>query len=84
MAIKRDAAQENEETIEEIEDRPSIPTPPSAGPWRSHKEIIARLATRIVEAQRPIRVLQSIRWDNTIEEQFLKSRARELPKVDVD
>ncbi len=84
MAIKRDAAQENEETMEEIEDRPSIPTPPSAGPWRSHKEIIARLATRIVEAQRPIRVLQSIRWDNTIEEQFLKSRARELPKVDVD
>jgi uncharacterized protein (TIGR02421 family) len=36
----------------------------------------------MVEAQRPIRVLQGIRWDNTVEEQFLKSKGRELPKID--
>ena len=63
-------------------EHPSIPPLPAAGPWRSYKEIVAGLATRIVDAQRPIRVLQAIRWDNTIEEQFRKTRYRELPKVD--
>ncbi len=61
---------------------PSIPPMPAAGPWRSYKELVSQLAARIVEAQRPIRVLQSIRWDNSVEEQFFKTRARELPKVD--
>jgi uncharacterized protein (TIGR02421 family) len=55
---------------------------PAAGPWRSYKELVAQLAQRIVDAQRPIRVLQAIRWDKTAEEQFRKSRYRELPKVD--
>jgi uncharacterized protein (TIGR02421 family) len=61
---------------------PSIPPMPAAGPWRSYKEVVSQLAARIVDAQRPIRVLQSIRWDNAVEEQFFKARARELPKVD--
>src|SRR3954454_13343170 len=61
---------------------PSIPPLPAAGPWRSYKEIVAGLASRIVEAQRPIRVLQAIRWDGSIEEDFRKNRFRELPKVD--
>src|SRR4051794_13554134 len=52
---------------------PSIPPLPAAGPWRSYKEIVAGLAQRIVDAQRPIRVLQAVRWDNSIEEQFRKS-----------
>ena len=50
-------------------------------PWRSYKEKVAVLAARIVEAQRPIRVLQAVRWDPSIEEQFRKSRFRELPRV---
>jgi uncharacterized protein (TIGR02421 family) len=61
---------------------PSLPPLPAAGPWRSYKEIVSQISQRIVDAQRPIRVLQSIRWDNAVEEQFLKSRGRELPKVD--
>jgi hypothetical protein len=62
----------------------AVPGPPSTvGPWRSHKEIIARLADRIVDAQKPIRVLQALRWDDSIEDQFFKSRPRVLPKVDV-
>src|ERR1700690_1856768 len=60
----------------------SIAPPPAAGPWRSYKEIVAQLAGRIVEAQRPIRVLQALRWDDAIEEQFFKGRQREMPKVD--
>lgn len=61
---------------------PSVPPPPSTGPWRSYKEVVAQIASRIVEAQRPIRVLQGIRWDNAVEEHFLKSKYREMPKVD--
>src|SRR4051812_21429449 len=63
---------------------PSIPPLPAAGPWRSYKEIVSGLATRIVEAQRPIRVLQALRWDNSIEEQFRKSRCRDMPKIDAE
>ncbi|HEX7666130.1 MAG TPA: flavohemoglobin expression-modulating QEGLA motif protein [Polyangiaceae bacterium] len=61
---------------------PSIPPLPAAGPWRSYKEIVCQIALRIVDAQRPIRVLQAIRWDNGIEEEFLKKRGREMPKID--
>ena len=35
--------------------KPAIP----AAPWQSYKEIVAQLAARIVDAQRPIRVLQA-------------------------
>lgn len=70
---------------DDVETRhPSIPPLPAAGPWRSYKEIVSGLASRIVEAQRPIRVLQAIRWDNAVEEQFRKTRFRENPKVDAE
>jgi hypothetical protein len=52
------------------------------GPWRSYKELIAALAERIVEAQRPIRVLQALRWDGAVEERFLGSKQREMPAID--
>jgi uncharacterized protein (TIGR02421 family) len=55
---------------------------PVAGPWQSYKEIVAQLAGRIVEAQKPIRVLQALRWDDAVEDTFLKARQRELPKID--
>ncbi len=54
-----------------------------APPWRSYKETVARLADRIVEGQKPIRVLQALRWDDSVQAQFLKGKPRELPKVDV-
>lgn len=60
---------------------PSVPPPPLEGPWRSYKETVAALAQRIVDAQRPIRVLQALRWDPAIEDAFRKSRYRELPRV---
>lgn len=61
---------------------PSLPPLPAAGPWRSYKEIVSQLAQRIVDAQRPIRVLQAVRWDPSVGEQFAKSRYRDLPKAD--
>ena len=62
---------------------PSVPDAPSAGPWRSYKEQVSQLAGRLVEGQRPIRVLQSIKWDASVEERFFKNKFRELPEVDV-
>ena len=63
---------------------PSLPAVPVAGPWRSYKEVVAQLASRIVEAQRPIRVLQALRWDASVEEQFFQKKCRELPQVNAD
>jgi hypothetical protein len=40
------------------------------GPWRSYKERLARLAQRLVDAQRPIRILNAIKWDPTVFERF--------------
>ncbi len=63
---------------------PSVPPPPKGGPWRSYKEILAGLAQRVLDAQRPIRVLQSLRWPAEVEEQFLRGKQRDLPKVTYD
>jgi len=60
---------------------PSVPPPPDGAPWRSYKEILAGLAQRVLDAQRPIRILQALRWTPEVEEQFLRSRQRELPRV---
>jgi hypothetical protein len=60
----------------------STPASRVIAPWRSYKEVVAQLAGRIVEAQRPIRVLQAIRWDNGVEEAFVRSKYRELPRID--
>lgn len=57
------------------------PAASNGGPWRSYKEILAALAQRVLEAQRPIRILQSLRWDADVEEQFLRDQKRELPRV---
>lgn len=63
---------------------PSVPPPPAGGPWRSYKEILANLAQRLLEAQRPIRILQALRWGAEVEEQFLRAKQRELPKISYD
>ncbi|WP_437827667.1 flavohemoglobin expression-modulating QEGLA motif protein [Sorangium sp. So ce1153] len=60
---------------------PHAPLPPVGGPWRSYKEILANLAQRVLDAQRPIRILQALRWEAEVEEQFLRSKQRELPRV---
>jgi uncharacterized protein (TIGR02421 family) len=57
---------------------------PRAGekrPWRSYKERIASLAQRIVDGQRPIRVLNALKWDRDVLERFRASGYRELPAI---
>lgn len=54
----------------------------SRGPWRSYKERVASLATRIVDGQRPIRILNCLKWGPGVREAFFASRCRELPQVE--
>ncbi|KTD66867.1 hypothetical protein Lste_3073 [Legionella steelei] len=44
--------------------------------------IVQELSQRIVEAQRKIRILDSIKWDESIKREFFKHRGKKLPTVD--
>ncbi len=46
--------------------------------------IVRALSDRIVEAQTPIRVLDAVKWDDSIRSEFLKHKGKQLPKVDRD
>jgi uncharacterized protein (TIGR02421 family) len=48
---------------------------------RQYKEKILRLSKRIVEIQKPIRILDAIKWDEKIEKAFKDSHYREFPPV---
>ena len=45
--------------------------------WSTQKEKIKKLSERIVDAQRPIRILDAIKWDSSIEEELRKSKFKE-------
>ena len=47
--------------------------------------IIRALSERIVEAQRPIRILDQVKWDDTIKRDFFRNKAhKRLLTVDVN
>ena len=48
------------------------------------REAIKTLSDRIVAAQRPIKVLGAINWDDQIRNDFFASKFKEQPKVDRD
>jgi uncharacterized protein (TIGR02421 family) len=50
----------------------------------SYKEKIRLLSDRLVEIQKPIRVLDSIKWDQSVEVDFFAAKAKELPRVDAE
>jgi uncharacterized protein (TIGR02421 family) len=49
-----------------------------------YRETIRELSDRLVEAQRPIRVLGTINWDDEIKAKFFESGFKEQPAVDRD
>lgn len=49
--------------------------------WTTYKEKVKRLSQRIVDAQRPIRILDAIKWNTPVEQELKKSRFREMPKI---
>lgn len=50
--------------------------------WTTYKEKVRRLSEMIVDAQRPIRILDAIKWPASADEQLRKSKFKEMPKVD--
>jgi len=47
-----------------------------------YQSVIHELSERIVAAQKPIRVLDAIKWDGEIQETFFKNKFKKLPNVD--
>ena len=47
-------------------------------------KIIQGLSQRIIDAQAKIRILDSIKWDETIKEDFFRHKAKRLPLVNQD
>lgn len=45
---------------------------------------VRELSDRIVEAQRPIRILDALKWDETIKLDFFEKKGKELPKLPED
>ncbi len=50
--------------------------------WVSYKEKVSALSEKVVELQRPIRVLDAIKWNPEAEAEFFRRGAKELPKID--
>ena len=59
---------------------PLLPPPPDT--LSPYHRTIRILSDRIVEAQRPIRVLDACKWGDDVEAKFLAAGGRELPAVD--
>ena len=47
-----------------------------------YQRTVRALSDRLVEAQTPIRVLDAVKWDDSIRSEFLKHKGKQLPKVD--
>ncbi|MDX1513082.1 MAG: flavohemoglobin expression-modulating QEGLA motif protein [Gammaproteobacteria bacterium] len=50
----------------------------------AYRQTVRALSDRIVDAQRPIRILDAIKWDASVQEAFFASGCREQPPVDQD
>lgn len=48
----------------------------------SYQQTIRTLSDRIVAAQRPIRLLDAIKWDDAVKAAFFEGNCKELPPVD--
>jgi uncharacterized protein (TIGR02421 family) len=47
-----------------------------------YQQVIHELSERIVVAQKPIRVLDALKWDAKVQEHFFKHKCKRLPEVD--
>ena len=60
------------------------PNGQSLRPLNVYESMVRALSDRLVEAQRPIRILDAIKWDDEIERAFFATGCRELPPVTRD
>src|SRR3990167_1664454 len=47
-----------------------------------YEQAIYELSERIVSAQRPIRILDSLKWDNSVQTYFFENKCKKLPVID--
>lgn len=50
-------------------------------PLTHYQKIVRSLSRRLVRAQQPIRILNTIKWDVSIKEAFFKSKFKKLPRI---
>lgn len=50
----------------------------------AYESMVRALSDRLVEAQRPIRILDAIKWDEGVEQAFFEKGCKELPPVTRD
>lgn len=53
-------------------------------PLNSEQQRIRKLSDRIVAAQQSIRILDAIKWDDTVKVDFFNNKCKEMPSVDQD
>lgn len=49
-----------------------------------YQTAIRELSERIVNAQKPIRILDALKWDLSVEKKFFQKKCKELPQVTAD
>lgn len=49
-----------------------------------YQEIIRELSDRIVAAQKPIRILDALKWDQATQRQFFKDKCKKLPAINTE
>ena len=49
-----------------------------------YQQVIHELSEQIVSAQKPIRILDSLKWDSEVEANFFKNKCKKLPEVDAE
>lgn len=49
-----------------------------------YEQVVKELSDRIVAAQKPIRILDALKWDNSVEEYFFKHKCKKMPIIDAD
>src|SRR5437868_6409287 len=57
---------------------------PAHRPLSAYDGMVRKLSDRLVDAQRPIRILDAIKWDDEVERAFFEKGCRELPPVTRD
>ncbi len=53
-------------------------------PDNHYHTVIRELSQRLVRAQKPIRILDAVQWDDSIKARFLAARCAKLPHLDAD
>ena len=49
-----------------------------------YQQVIRELSERIVAAQRPIRILDALKWGPQVQDYFFKHKCKKLPAIDRD